>query len=104
MQKASEYWENQASTGRDILPICGIRGVVSFKSKRNLTSRRLRRDARNMRRSLTTPAEDSSVIEILDRILDHGIVLDPSSRMRLPGLDLDNEQERVVIDWRKTVL
>jgi len=57
-----------------------------------------------MRRSLTTPAEDSSVIEILDRILDHGIVLDPSSRMRLPGLDLDNEQERVVIDWRKTVL
>ena len=56
-----------------------------------------------MRRSLTTPAEDSSVIEILDRILDHGIVLDPSSRMRLPRLELDNQQERVVIDWRKTV-
>ena len=56
-----------------------------------------------MRRRLITPAEDSSVIEILDRILDHGIVLDPSSRMRLPGLDLDNQQERVVIDWRKTV-
>jgi len=56
-----------------------------------------------MRRRLTTAAEDSSLIEILDRILDHGIVLDPSSRMRLPGLDLDNQQERVVIDWRKTM-
>jgi len=56
-----------------------------------------------VRRSLTTPAQDSSLIEILDRILDHGIVLDPSSRVRLPGLDLDGQQEHVVIDWRKTI-
>ena len=76
---------------------------MPFKSKRNLRSRRLHRDDRNVRRSLTTPAEDSSLIEILDRILDHGIVLDPSSRVRLPGLDLDGQQEHVVIDWRKTI-
>lgn len=54
-----------------------------------------------LRRILTSP-EDASLIEILDRVLDHGIVIDPSSRIRLPGLELRRSREHLVIDWRKT--
>jgi hypothetical protein len=55
----------------------------------------------SLRKWLTNP-EDAGLIEMLERLLDHGIVIDPSSRVRLPGLDLHNEQERLVIDWRDT--
>jgi len=41
-------------------------------------------------------------MEILDRVLDHGIVVDPSSRVRLPGLELRTAREHLVIDWRDT--
>lgn len=54
-----------------------------------------------VRRSLTNP-EDSNLMEILDRVLDHGIVIEPSSRIRLVGLELRKAQERLVIDWRHT--
>lgn len=54
-----------------------------------------------MRKWLTNP-EDAGLIEMLDRVLDHGIVVDPSSRVRLPGLELHKEQEMLVIDWRDT--
>ena len=53
------------------------------------------------RRIMTSP-EDASLIEILDRVLDHGIVVDPSSRLRLPGLELRGAGEHLVIDWRDT--
>jgi hypothetical protein len=53
------------------------------------------------RRIVTSP-EDASLIEILDRVLDHGIVVDPSSRLRLPGLELRGSGEHLVIDWRDT--
>jgi Gas vesicle protein len=53
------------------------------------------------RRFVTSP-EDASLIEILDRVLDHGIVVDPSSRLRLPGLELHGAGEHLVIDWRDT--
>lgn len=54
-----------------------------------------------MRRILTHP-EDASLVEILDRVLDRGIVVDPSTRLRLIGTELCNLQDRVVIDWNKT--
>lgn len=54
-----------------------------------------------MRRILTHP-EDASLMEILDRVLDHGIVIDPSTRVRFIGNDLHNLRDRLVIDWRKT--
>lgn len=56
-----------------------------------------------MRRILTHP-EDASLMEILDRVLDRGIVIDPSTRVKLIGNDLRNLQGRLVIDWRKTQL
>jgi hypothetical protein len=55
----------------------------------------------SLRKWLTNP-EDAGLIEMLDRVLDHGIVVDPSSRVRLPGLELHKEQEMLVIDWRDT--
>jgi hypothetical protein len=54
-----------------------------------------------MPRILTHP-EDASLMEILDRVLDKGIVLDPSSRLRVMGTELRNLQDRLVIDWHKT--
>ena len=54
-----------------------------------------------MRRILTNP-EDASLMEILDRVLDRGIVIDPSTRVRLMGDDLRHLHDRLVIDWRKT--
>lgn len=54
-----------------------------------------------MRRILTNP-EDASLMEILDRVLDRGIVIDPSARVRLIGNDLHNLSGQLVIDWGKT--
>ena len=38
-----------------------------------------------------------SVMDLLDRMLDKGIVVDMSDRMRLPALDLPRQSIRVVI-------
>jgi hypothetical protein len=54
-----------------------------------------------MRRILTHP-EDASLMEILDRVLDRGIVLEPSTRLRLMGTELRNLHEHLVVDWHKT--
>lgn len=54
-----------------------------------------------LRRGLTSP-EDSSLVEILDRVLDHGITVEPSSRVRLIGMELLKSHERLVIDWKDT--
>jgi len=37
--------------------------------------------------------------EILDHIMDHGIFLELSSRMRLLSLPLRGAKERLIIDW-----
>jgi hypothetical protein len=49
-----------------------------------------------LRRSLTNPG-DASLMEILERVLDHGIVVDPCSRIRL-ALELHRANEHIVID------
>jgi hypothetical protein len=41
-------------------------------------------------------------MELLDRILDRGIVVEPSSRVRLIGLELGDEHEHLVTDWEDT--
>jgi gas vesicle protein GvpA/GvpJ/GvpM family len=49
------------------------------------------------RKRLTNP-EDANLIEILDRVLDNGIVVDPSTRVLLMGMELRNMSERMVVD------
>lgn len=40
----------------------------------------------------------SSLIDMLDRILDKGVVLDPSARLLLTGIDLAGSRSRVVVE------
>lgn len=54
-----------------------------------------------LRQRVTTP-DDAGLREILDRIMDHGIFLEMSSRMRLLSLPLRGGRERLIIDWSKT--
>jgi hypothetical protein len=46
--------------------------------------------------------EDMSVMEVLDRVLDNGIVVDPSARVYLIGRDLRASQRRMVVDSIRT--
>jgi hypothetical protein len=39
-----------------------------------------------------------NVTEILDRVLDHGIVLDPATRVFLVGVDLPSIRGRFVVE------
>jgi hypothetical protein len=82
------------------LPVTG-EGKVKAPQKRNPVTPS-HGDAREEWRRIVTSPEDASLIEILDRVLDHGIVVDPSSRLRLPGLELRSAGEHLVIDWRDT--
>ena len=50
-----------------------------------------------LRKILTHP-EDSNLIEILDRVLDNGIVVDPSARVLLMGTDLHTINDRVIVE------
>jgi len=50
-----------------------------------------------IRKSLTHP-EDASLMEILDRVLDHGIVIDPSAKIRLVASGKDTAEEHLVVD------
>ena len=54
-----------------------------------------------LRQKLTTP-EDAGLGELLDHIIDHGIFLDLSSRIRLLSLPLRGARERLIIDWSQT--
>jgi Gas vesicle protein len=45
-----------------------------------------------------TNTDDANIMEILDRVLDHGIVVAPSARMYLLGVDLAHAPEHVVVD------
>jgi hypothetical protein len=38
-------------------------------------------------------------MEILDRVLDRGIVVDPSARVRLAGTELRSLNDRLIVDW-----
>ena len=39
-----------------------------------------------------------NVTEVLDRVLDHGIVMDPSTRLILPGVELHALKSRFVVE------
>lgn len=41
--------------------------------------------------------EKASLIELLDRILDKGIVLEPWARLALADVDLRHEHDRIVV-------
>jgi hypothetical protein len=87
------------ASGSLFLPnIAAVRPILSAEHTRHAASKHERRV---VRRILTNP-EDASLMEILDRVLDRGIVVDPSSRVKLIGSDLRNLRDRLVIDWRKT--
>jgi len=62
----------------------------------NLVSIRSQDDAGGRRRGLTSP-EDASLPELLDRLLDHGIIVDPYSRIRLLS-ETPVVHQRVTID------
>jgi hypothetical protein len=42
--------------------------------------------------------ENINVTEILDRVLDHGIVMDPSTRVALMGVDLRTMKAHFVLE------
>lgn len=42
--------------------------------------------------------ENINVAEVLDRVLDHGIVMDPSTRVFLMGVDLHVIKARFVVE------
>jgi hypothetical protein len=46
--------------------------------------------------------EDNTVVELLDRVLDNGIVVDPSARVYLIGHELRASKRRVVVEWVRT--
>ncbi len=52
----------------------------------------------------TSNLEDVNVGEILDRVLDKGIVIDPSARVSLMGQDLHAMRSRVVVESVNTFL
>lgn len=47
--------------------------------------------------------DDVSVVDLLDRVLDNGIVLDPSARVYLIGNELRASKGRMVIESVRTV-
>jgi gas vesicle structural protein len=46
----------------------------------------------------TSNLEDMNMADILDRVLDKGIVIDPSARVSLMGQDLHAMRSRVVVE------
>jgi gas vesicle structural protein len=46
----------------------------------------------------------SSLIDVLDRVLDKGIVIDAWARISLAGIDLISERSRVVVASSETYL
>jgi hypothetical protein len=54
--------------------------------------------------ALDRPATSTSVIDVLDRVLDKGIVIDAWVRVSLVGIDLITVEARVVVASIKTYL
>lgn len=50
-----------------------------------------------MYQSLRTDPEDSSVLDLFDRILEKGIVLDPWARVALVEINLRRSADRIVV-------
>ncbi|HJT53047.1 MAG TPA: hypothetical protein VJ848_04305 [Candidatus Angelobacter sp.] len=48
--------------------------------------------------------EDINVLDLLDRMLDNGIVVDPSTRVYLIGNELRPSRERMIIESVRTHL
>jgi hypothetical protein len=46
--------------------------------------------------------EDINVVELLDRVLDNGIVVDPSARVYLMGNELRGSKRRMIIESLRT--
>lgn len=46
--------------------------------------------------------DNINVTEILDRVLDHGIVMDPSTRVFLIGVDLQAIKAKFVVESVQT--
>lgn len=46
--------------------------------------------------------DNINVTEVLDRVLDHGIVVDPSTRIFLIGVDLHTLKDRFVVESVQT--
>jgi len=46
---------------------------------------------------LRVPTGDASIIDLLDHILDKGILIDPSVRLLLSGIDLRSPEFRIVV-------
>jgi hypothetical protein len=46
--------------------------------------------------------ENINVTEVLDRVLDHGIVMDPSARVMLMGVDLHTIKGHFVVESVQT--
>jgi len=42
--------------------------------------------------------ENINVTEVLDRVLDHGIVMEPSTRLMILGLELHKLKDRFVVE------
>ena len=92
----SEYLLRTSSTGRSIPAELRREGILSLQSNPARSQRH-----RAPGKGRTSP-DDASLMEILDRVLDHGIIVDPSSRIRLLGLEPRTLREQMVIDWRDT--
>lgn len=88
----------EASGSRFLPKFAAVRLILSVEFARRGAGKHERRA---VRRILTNP-EDASLMEILDRVLDRGIVIDPSARVKLIGNDLRNLRSQLVIDWHKT--
>jgi hypothetical protein len=46
--------------------------------------------------------ETINVTEILDRVLDHGIVMEPSTRLAILGVELHKLKGRFIVEWVQT--
>lgn len=57
-----------------------------------------------MLRKMLTHPEDTNLIELLDRVLDNGIVVDPSSRVALLGMDLQAVDDRMIVESVQTYM
>jgi hypothetical protein len=66
---------------------------------KNPASKRFR--AEFLRKRVTVP-EDAGLGELLDHIMEHGIFLELSSRLKLLSFPLRGARERLIIDWSNT--
>jgi hypothetical protein len=54
------------------------------------------------RRSVVQNLDNINVTEVLDRVLDHGIVVDPATRISLLDVDLRSIEDKLVVESAQT--